>query len=331
MFAHPAPGSTYWERGLQFMLQAENPFNAPLHDAGLVWRLAPALLAHVIGLHGKAALIVPWLGLGLLLTLSARLVLDRVRDRQLAFLFTTLLGTTSAVLTVTGWLGLNDAWYASALMVVAFVPNRVALTAALVIGPWIDERFIIALPLALWIRANATGLKWKPRYALPTAGLSILLYFVIRGLNLAHLPTAATSDYWRIMKQGAFLQWLPWTALGWFMGLRAGWVLIAVAIGGKCRRSDWPTTVRPAFLALAPMLVITVLASDTGRTTTMILPLLLLGLERLLTLHGIEVTRRWLAWLLVANLLMPAMQVTFRSADIINVLPIELVRWLRAG
>jgi hypothetical protein len=33
--------------------------------------------------------------------------------------------------------------------------------------------------------------------------------------------------------------------------------------------------------------------------------------------------------LVVANLLLPAMQVTYRTGDIINMLPVELVRLLR--
>ena len=328
-FAHPMPGSSYWDRGLQFMLQVEDPFGAHLKDAGLTWRLAPALLAHGLGLNGRAALVFPWLGLLLLLTFCAALVLRRTGDHLISFLTTTLLGTTSAVLTVTGWLGLNDAWYASALLAVAFLRSRTVLVIAVLVGPWIDERFILALPLALWVRAEALGRDWRPRLAVPASALAILLYTVIRVFNLLHLPTDAMNGYRHFMMAGFYLKWLPWAGLGWFMGLRAVWMLIVVAVGGECRRADWrPVLLWPAILILGPMLAITLLSADSSRTTTMLLPLVLLGVERLIALRGIVETRRVLAWLLVANLLLPAMQVTHQSGDIINLLPIEFARWI---
>jgi len=329
VLAQPLPGSTYWDRGLQFMQQVENPLGARLVDAGLVWRLAPALLAQGLGLHGRASLVVPWIGLLLLLTLCAGLVLRRTGDRSIAFLLTALLGTTSAVLTVTGWLGFNDAWYAGALLAVAFLPGNTVLTTAVLVGPWIDERFILALPLALWVRSAALGEAWRPRFALPVATGGIMLYACSRILNLPHLPTATTGEYLSGVLAGNSLQWLPWVSLGWFMGLRAAWFLIAVAIGGTCRSTDLrPAVVWPATLALGPLLVITLLAADTGRAPTMLLPLLLLGTERLVTLHGVEAARRLLGWLLIANLLMPAMHVTYKSGDIINMFPVEIARLL---
>lgn len=326
---HPMPGSTYWDRGLQFMLQVENPFGAQLTDAGLGWRLAPAWLARGLGLHGYAALLVPWLGLLLLLTLFATLVLRRLDDRWLALLGTVLLGTTSATLTVTGWLGLNDAWYASALLTLAFVRQPAALVIAAFAGPWVDERFVLALPLALWVRATVLKDGWRPRFVLPLVAAALGFYGVVRGLNLLHVPTAASGQYLRSMLDGACREWLPWVSLGWFMGLRAAWLLVVIALGGECRRADLsPGLFWPLALTLGPMLAITFLGADTGRTSTMLLPLLLLGLERLLALRGLADTRRFLGWLVAANLLMPAMQVTDRSGDIINLLPVEVFRLL---
>ena len=327
-FAQPLPGSTYWDRGLQFIQQCDSPIATPLHDAGLVWRLAPALLAKALGLHGKAALIVPWLGLLVMLTQCAWLVRRRTGDQRLALLTTILIGTTSATLTVTGWLGLNDAWYASALIVIAFQPGLVALLLASCAGPWIDERYILALPLALFVRATALGREWKPALSLTTAGSGLALYLLSRYFNLLHLPTAAFHDYLHYIF-GNFQQWLPWTSLGWFMGLRAGWVLVAVAVGGECRKSDLRPALWPALLMAAPLFAITFLAADSGRTPTMLLPLVLLGVERLLALRGAETTRRILTLLLIANLLIPAMHVTYQSGDIINMLPVEIARWLK--
>ena len=321
------PGSTYWDRGLEFMRQVEHPLSAELKDAGIVWRLAPALLARGLGLHGYASFFVPWLGLAVLLTLSTGLILRRTGDRYLAFLTAALLGTTSVTLTVTGWLGLNDAWYASALLIIAFLPNRNILIVSILVGPWIDERFILALPLAAWVRSVTLGRSWQSNITLCTAVVSVLLYVIVRTGNFLQLSTTATSTYYQSILSGACLEWLPWTSLGIFMGLRAAWILPAVAVGGNCRRTDLqPSIVWPVLLAAGPIIVITLLAADTDRSTTMLIPLVLLGVERMHVLHGMTHTRRLISWLLFANLLMPAMHVTYHSGDIINALPIELAR-----
>lgn len=326
--AQPMPGSTYWDRGLQFIQQCEAPLGAPVTDAGLLWRLAPVMLAKGLGLHGTGVLLVPWFGLLLLLTQWAWLVLRRTGDLQFATLATVLLGTTSAVLTVTGWLGMNDAWYAAALLAVAFQPAQAALLLALLIGPWVDERFIFALPLALYVRSVALGRQRGRRHALLFTSTGLLIYAAIRYFNLLHLQTSSFEGYLHSVRHH-FYEWWPWTSLGWFMGLRAAWVLVAVAICGGFRREDRQAMGWPAVLAVGPLVALNFLAADTGRAPTMLLPLLLLGVERAVALWGLAPARRLITVLVVANLLLPAMQVRHRTGDIINMLPVELVRLLR--
>lgn len=325
IFAEPHPGSTYWDRGLQFIQQCEKPIGHPLADPALMWRIAPVLLAKLIGLHGFAVFLIPWSGLLVLLSLCAGLVLRRTGDIWIAALVTAVVGTTSATLTVTGWLGINDAWYASALLALAFVRPWPVVTLAAVIGPWIDERFLFALPLALYVRSRALGSDWRPRSTLSVAAAGVVLYAVIRCFNLLHLPTEGVDHLLRYTIKH-FHAWLPWSGLGWFMGLRAAWVLVFVAVGGLWRREDRHSAWWPAALALAPLIVITALASDTGRAPTMLLPLVLLGAERLIALHGLAIARRALVFILLANLVMPAMHVTYKTGDIINMLPIEIAR-----
>ncbi len=286
------------------------------------------MLAKALHLHGTTVLIVPWLGLVVMLTQCAWLVHQRTGDCRLAALATALVGTTSATLTVTGWLGLNDAWYASALVAVAFQPALPPLLLAALLGPWIDERFIMALPLALFVRATALRSKANPVVSIALTGAGLSIYAVVRFFNLLHLPTAVFHEYLHYIL-GNFQQWLPWTSLGWFMGLRAAWVLVVVAVGGECRRADLRPALWPTALMAAPLAAITFLASDSGRTTTMLLPLVLLGVERVIALRGLESARRILTVLLVTNLLMPAMHVTFQNGDVINMLPVEIARCLK--
>jgi len=329
-FMAPMPGSTYWDRGLQFMRQCDSPFGTPLQDAGLVWRLAPMALAKLLGLHGSHVFLVPWIGVPVLLTLCAWLALKRTGDVPLAALTALLVGTTQAVLTVTGWLGMNDAWNASALLVIAFVPSWPGLVLAALLGPWIDERFILALPLALWVRHRALGAGARMGAVAALSLGSVALYTVLRLGDFFHLTGAASNSYWLYIRGHGF-DWWPWTSLGWFMGLRAAWILVAIAIGGRFRRDDLPAMSWPVLFAAAPLLTINCLAADTGRAPTMLLPLVLLGLEQTITLWGLDRARRLLVGLVVANLILPAMHVTYRYGDIINMLPMELIRLWRHG
>jgi hypothetical protein len=130
---------------------------------------------------------------------------------------------------------------------------------------------------------------------------------------------------------GRWLEWLPYAGLGWFMGLRAAWVLLFLGVAGASWRTTPRTALGPALLLCAPVAVITLVAADTGRTTTMLLPLVLLGVNFLVTQHGADIARRWVGGLLLANLLIPAMHVTYQHGDLINCLRIEAYRYLRHG
>jgi len=329
VFRAPMPGSTYWDRGLHFVQQCNAPLGAPVEDAGLIWRLAPVILAKLLGLHGYAVLIVPWLGLLVLLAQCAWIIQARTGDWRLSTWATGLVATTGAILTGTGWLGMNDAWYAAALLAVALQPGWPALTLAALAGPWIDERFALAVPLALAVRALAPGRSGRVRGAFILVATGLLLYVGGRLLNPFHVQTSGFGSYAHDMRAGAFLQWTPWTDLGWFMGLRAAWVLVALAIGREWWEGRRLAACWLAGLALAPLVIINFLASDTSRAPTMLLPLLLLGLEQAVAQWGAAASRRLLAGLLIANLLMPAMHVSAKHGDIINLLPLELVRLLR--
>ncbi|MDB6128028.1 MAG: hypothetical protein JWM35_1924, partial [Verrucomicrobia bacterium] len=320
VFAQPMPGSTYWDRGLQFMQQCDSPIGAPLSDAALTWRLAPALLAKTLGLHGRAVFVLPWVGVVLLLALCATFMLRRAQEIKTAALATVLVGSTGAVLTPTGWLGMNDAWYASALVAIAFQPGLFFVALAALIGPWIDERFIFALPLALYVRHAAGTSLAGIRPAIAVSAGAVALYTVARVWNLPHLATGSFQGYQDYIR-AHFFDWWPWTSLGWFMGLRAAWVLVVVAIGGNFAREDRRSLWWPAFLAIAPLVAFNFLAADTGRSPTMLLPLVLFGVSRAIALWGLPSARRLLGILVISNLLLPAMQVTYRNGDIINALP----------
>jgi hypothetical protein len=326
MFGPPAPGSPVWARGLQFMLQCEHPFRTDLHDAGLVWRLAPAVLGYALHLRGPAALAIPWAGLLVMLWLSARLAWRLTGDLRAAALCTTLIGTTAATLAVTGWLGINDAWYASALLVVAGLPQVGWLAAACLIGPWIDERFVLGLPLACHVHTMLHGRARLGRL-LGLAGASLAIYLGVRLTNPLGLPAHLVTDYLSD-SLGRFGEWLPWVSLGWFMSLRAAWLLVLGPLVWLIVQRRHPSALLLAALLFLPLAGITLVSADTSRAPTLLLPALFLGLAQMAQWKPAQL-RPVLAGLLAANLLMPAMEVTYKFSGIINMLPIEIARMLR--
>jgi hypothetical protein len=321
------PDTTYWNRGLVFVAQVDGPVGGPTEQA-LAWRLAPVLLAKGLGLTGRSALIVPWLGLVVLLAATAALARTRLADPTTALLLVALVATTGSTLTVTGWLGINDAWFAAALLAAAFArsPGWVAL--ACLAGPWIDERFLLGLPLALIVRLRDCPGGLRTATLLAAAGAC--LHLAIRLPDPFNLSPPELAGPLGGVARMDFVAWLPWAPLGLFMGMRAAWILVAAAVVDDPlhpTRLDLPL-VSAGGAALA---AITLVASDTSRAPTLLVPLLLLGAQRIRSRFGDAALRRALVALVVANLVLPAMHVTFKSGDIINSLPVEIVRLLRHG
>lgn len=325
MFSQPHPGSTYWQRGLEFIQQCELPLGSPQVATALAWRLAPALLAKALGLQHYNVLVIPWVGLVIMLMVATRLFWQRTNDLMLTGIAVALLGTCSATTAVTGWLGINDAWYAACLLLVALQPGVFWVMAAIVIGPWVDERFALSLPLAFYIRRLLLSEQGGLGLQLSLGAGSLLFYGLMRWLNPAQIASDNLSEYLHYAVQNC-IQWLPWTGVGWFMGLRAAWALVALGIMGAGLWNNRQPCWLLGTLAIVPLVLITILASDTGRAPTMLVPLLAVGIESLVKTHGLPAARRVLSLLLLANLLMPAMHVTYKHADLINMLPFEIAR-----
>jgi hypothetical protein len=323
--AEPLPESTYWARGLQFIEQARDPLGATLTDAGLVWRLAPALAAHWLGLRGTGALLVPWIGLAAMLVQCAQIALQRTRDKRFAMHVTLLVATTSATLAVTGWLGINDAWYAVALLAVAFHPGAAGIVAACLVGPWIDERFVLALPLAMAVRHAGPGGASHLKLTMAAGAIGVGIYCGLRLTNVIGVNEAPMQGYWDTIRHEVH-RWLPWAPLGWFMGLRAAWLPV-VFLFVRAREHSSRDALLMGGAAAAALGSITLLAADASRATTLLLPLVLLGALQFREVHGEAKARQAGTWVVIANLAMPAMHVTYRSADLINMLPVELARW----
>ncbi|HTX64322.1 MAG TPA: hypothetical protein VMD31_00995 [Opitutaceae bacterium] len=315
------PGTFQWDRAHTFLKQCEAPFRRDIEPA-MAWRILPPLVCHAIGLRGYAPLSVPWLGV-LAATGYVALVLQRrMSDGRAVFGGTLLFATTSAILVPTTWLGLNDAWVWFGLLAIAFGRTRWSFAAAALLCPWIDERFVIGLPLAWLVRSFDRNEAVFHRSALQL--LWVLPYLLVRIAFAGLAPGQDASLSLLRQALAAVPVLLPMAPLGWWMALRAGWVAVGFGVWSLAWRQRW--------LALgvigATLMALLSVASDISRSAAVIVPATVWGCVAFARWRPAQAPR---ALLLVgiANLAIPAVHVTYTKLDVINPLPIEVIRLMR--
>ena len=251
----------------------------PLHRA-IQWRLLFPVIGHVLGLPPFAVFGLAYLGCLAVLGYIIALLRRTNAGWANAALATIVLGAASWFFVSTGWLGYFDSWLAFGLLIVAFARSWWAVWAACVWAPWVDERFVIALPLALicrWATATVaspgTKLDWKRE-----AGISAALagIFLVVRLGLVSSHSAANATLVGYFADKNYLDApLGRIVLGVWEGLRSGWVLVVAAVA-LLKAS--PT--RAAIVAVAVLLTLgagLATAQDYSRSMTMVLPAAVLG------------------------------------------------------
>ena len=248
------------------------------------WRLLVPAVARVTGLPDWATLGLAHLGclalVAVLAILGRRLAPGASLPAVFGFCLTA--GATAPFFTSMGWLGYYDSLLALGLLAVAFAPGRALVLAGCLLTPWVDERFILGLPLALLVRLlcspEASLRAWLRREALAPlalAGVYALLRLTLGGSG----GSQTVSQYLGQFVFGYPLDGLQRLAGAW-AGLRLGWILALLALAACFLPA---AGLRPrlgpalAATALLPALVALHTALDLSRSTVLLLPLLPLG------------------------------------------------------
>jgi hypothetical protein len=300
-------------RGVSVLAQVAHPGAAvadPLH-AAIRWRLLFPVLGHLLQLPpGALFALAPLGGLAVLALIIS--VLRRAGAGWLeAGVAAVVLGATSWFFTSVSWLGYFDSWLVLALLLTAFARTSWPVWLACLWAPWVDERFIVAAPLALLCRhlylqrgetPPAAGAPARERRELAVAAALLGAFVVVRLGLLGGSATAGTSV------QGYFASFnfsaVPWTRIvfGAWAGLRAAWVFAAAAAWLCWRRRDgfWM-----AAAILATVAVGLGTAQDLSRSMMLVLPAALLGAVQVLSPPA-----AWRPWALrglaAAALVLPA-------------------------
>jgi TPR repeat protein len=309
-----------------FVLRQVRDFGAEIDDVNhqiVRWRLLPPSLGRVLHLPD-------WMTLGLAHVgcLSLILALTRFalrlgpegpgRGRE-AWAFAVVAGATAPFFTSMGWLGYYDSWLALALLTVVWSGRRRWVWLACLLAPWVDERFVLGLPLALVARGllmhgSWPEWRWWREQALVPAALAV----AYAGVRL-HLGGTAGSQTMEVyLRSFVFGRHIPleMRVQGLWQGLRFAWLPVLMvtvacsrgALGSLPRRFRhvlWAGVVATAAVGIWTAL-------DMARSMVLLLPVVPLG-------WCWAVRRPWWRrhhvgiWLAAAALLVPAHHVVERK------------------
>lgn len=319
-------------RAVATLQQLDDPFlsdtDLGLTNLGIKWRLFFPLLAHYTQLPDSFFLAIPHIGCVLTLALVAGLAWRETRSWWLSLLVTILAAACPWYFVSTGWLTYFDSWWVLGLLVAALVRSRTALIAACLITPWIDERFVIGLPLAVVVRSiylygpGPQKLRaWLKDVAIVTA--PILPYIILRLIAMTGQDATAQhfTNEWKRIHDATPLQF----GAGVWSGYRTAWVFVAAFIPLawiRQPRLTWSLVVPGILLTTTAAIVI---AADMSRGLMMLMPVLLAGCLLLLRDRR-RLGRRALLIATVANLLLPASHVLWYFTVPIDWLPHELTQ-----
>lgn len=214
-----------WDRAPEFMATG---------GGVLRWRLLLPVAGHDLGLTPTQYLLLPWLGAIWMLLLVGRYAWALGGTPGRAAATVALVATSSCWFVPTGWLGQLDPFYLVALLAVAFSPSTVAVCAAGLLGPWVDERFLLILPAVACLR-------WRLR---PSRGwvlalsLSLAPYLLVRLAALLNGDPSVSSHL--ALLGPALARYVSFVPVGWWFGWRAAWAPIVAAMVAVAGRGAAP-------------------------------------------------------------------------------------------
>lgn len=267
------------------------------------WRLLFPAIAHYLQLPHWLYLALPHAGCFLALAAISAIAWRATRDLIATIGSAVITATASWFFVSTGWLAYFDSWLILALVLASFTQRAWCLLVTALLSPWIDERFVLALPICVAVRASGIGQlasdrrAWWRDASILAAG--IFPYLAVRfGAEALHLRQTSIS-YWsdRPLLAASF----GGTLWGVWNGLRLGWIpiaLFAASFTGRSRGLLIAATSSTLFVNLC-------VADDLSRSMSVAIPLVLAGVMRLWQSQP-DRARRIVPLLCVGNLLLPA-------------------------
>jgi hypothetical protein len=295
-------------RGLAAWEQVQDPFREDFKATNrpLRWRMLFPLLAHYLHFSRKAFFAIPFVGCIAALAVIAHVLARQTKNRWAALLGTTLAAGCSWFFTSTGWLSYNDSWIIAALTAVAGLRSRFVLVFCCAATPWIEERFLFVLPLALALRP----------FVFREARLirDGLIDVIVAAVGAAPYLAVRLAAYWQgsdratsgaLFEAGQGNVNYAFVLEGAFMGLRGlGLFAAAFAWFAPQVRPKW-FAVPTVLLAIGLFTLSLFIAGDLSRSASAFVPVGIVGL--ILSYRAAPIRcERILPWIVAINCLLPA-------------------------
>ena len=321
----PAAGATQSEfiaiqpefhRAFYALQQLQDPWQRITDGTHRVieWRLLFPAAAHYLRLPAFIYFLLPAVGCLLVLSVVAATTWRETRDRPTVWWATLLCATQSWFFVSTGWLAYFDSWLVLALLGASFARSRWILFGSALLAPWVDERFVLAIPLCLFVRFAMEQPSESTTASSRVADILVILVGVA-----PYLGTRLTAEifHWRETSRSYWENrpLLPASvgimALGAWEGLRFGWFAVLGALFGVVRSGKaW----LPLSVTLATLVLNLCIADDLSRSASVAVPLVVAGVVLASRLRPIQF--RWqLPLICVGNLLFPAAHLIASSSD----------------
>ena len=277
-------------RGLYVTKQARD-LNAEIDDPNhkiVRWRLLVPVLGHLLKLPSWLILSLAHVGCIVLIlafvAIGFRHSTASSRPSCEPIYLGVIAGASAPFFTSMGLLGYYDSWLALALIGVAFARHRWAVFLACFLAPWIDERFVIGLPLALCVRRILADGPAESRWAW-FKNQALIPIILVAGYSMVRLKIGGSGgsqtvgDY---LNQFVFPQKLTVTQrlFGAWAGLRISWLLVAAAIIGSWKHYAPGNQLEALLLATGVALTGLIglfTALDLSRSMVLIIPVVPLG------------------------------------------------------
>lgn len=290
-------------------VQITNPSNQVIN-----WRLFFPLLGNALHMPLTLFLALPHIGCVLAVAYLQHVVYERTRHWATALLASGAIASADWLFVSMGWLTYFDSWFVLGLLIVSFAASRPALIVTCLLTPWIDERFILALPVCLLVRVIVDQ-EWakrgwhQVRADMVLVGSLTLPYIALRIVLMLGADTGSTGYLQRVVAE---LQTVPPARLllGLWSGFRVAWGFAVIVAWYVVRRyQGWRRWLALGILTGQIGLGV-IVAGDMSRNLAMLLPILVLG-GLLLSATSPRAGRIVFPVLAAANLLLPAAHVVW--------------------
>jgi hypothetical protein len=302
-----------FNRAIDTLRQLNEPFRPITNPSNRVikWRLLFPIVGHYLHLPPRAFLALPAVGCLLVLGYMAHLIRRESGGWWAPFAASALVGTTSWFFVSTGWLAYFDSWYMLGLLVAAFGRSKVAAGLACLLTPWVDERFVLTLPLVVVVRCIASRrIEGEPSGRFLSEGVrAFALVAPCCAMRLVAVAIAHDEGSTGLIRtQLTVMPSASQIADGLWSGLRGLWLFVALAPALLISngRMVWAgLLLLAAAMTIAANLTV---ANDLSRSASTVVPGAVLGI--VLLVRARPSLAGWaLAMTLAFNLLTPAWHV----------------------